>query len=124
MAFYFEKLEAYQKAIQIAEDLSALTDRFTRHHYYLIEQINQTALGIAANLVEGNGRYKFWQKKYFLDQAEHSALACIPLLEICRRKNLITAAEHFQNIESLTMFCRLLERFRQTFPGGSNRDEK
>ena len=57
MAFMFEKLEVYQKAVGFADQIVALTQTFPRGFYFLSDQLNRAALSIAANLAEGNGRF-------------------------------------------------------------------
>jgi len=65
MAFIFEKLDVYQKAVDLAEMISKLTDTFPKGNYYLIDQINRAALSISANLAEGNGRWHEADRRQF-----------------------------------------------------------
>lgn len=89
MPFLFEKLEVYQKAVDLAEVISKFTESFPRGSYYLADQLNRAALSISANLAEGNGRWHAGDRKQFFYIARGSAQECVPILEICRRKNLI-----------------------------------
>ena len=57
MAFMFEKLEVYQKAVDFADEIAALTEGFPRGYGFLVDQLNRAALSIATNLAEGNGRF-------------------------------------------------------------------
>jgi four helix bundle protein len=57
MAFMFEKLEVYQKAVSFADAIAALTLIFPRGFGFLSDQLNRAALSIATNLAEGNGRF-------------------------------------------------------------------
>ena len=57
MAFMFEKLEVYQKAVDLADEVAALTEGFPRGYGFLVDQLNRAALSIATNLAEGNGRF-------------------------------------------------------------------
>ena len=56
MAFMFENLLVYQKAVDFADHATALTESFPRGYYFLANQLNRAALSIATNLAEGNGR--------------------------------------------------------------------
>ena len=47
MPFMFENLEVYKKAIDIADELSTLTESFPKGSYYLTDQLNRAALSIA-----------------------------------------------------------------------------
>jgi len=53
----FEKLEVYQKALDLADEIAALTENFPRGYGFLVDQLNRAALSIATNLAEGNGRF-------------------------------------------------------------------
>jgi four helix bundle protein len=94
MPFLFEKLEVYQKAVDLAATISKLTDIFPKGNYYLIDQLNRAALSISANLAEGNGRWHENDRKQFFYIARGSAQECVPLLEICKKKNLIRAEDN------------------------------
>jgi len=50
MAFMFEKLEVYQKAVSFADEVAALCHGFPRGYYFLSDQLNRAALSIATNL--------------------------------------------------------------------------
>jgi hypothetical protein len=55
MAFMFEKLEVYQKAVSLADSVAALTQGFPRGFGFLADQLNRAALFVATNLAEGTG---------------------------------------------------------------------
>ena len=57
IAFIFEKLDVYQKAVDFADKIGELTKDFVKGNYYLSDQLNRAALSISANIAEGNGRY-------------------------------------------------------------------
>ncbi|WP_420885794.1 four helix bundle protein [Candidatus Velamenicoccus archaeovorus] len=57
MAFLFEKLDVYKKAVDFADKICGLTEGFTKGNYYLADQLNRASLSISANIAEGNGRY-------------------------------------------------------------------
>jgi hypothetical protein len=66
MAFAFEKLLIYQKAIDFAEQVCQRTGLFPRGYGFLIEQLSRTALSIAANIADGNGRFTKTDRRTFL----------------------------------------------------------
>ena len=59
MAFMFESLEVYQKAIDLADKISTLTEKFPRGYYFLTDQLNRAVLSIATNIAEGLVRIRF-----------------------------------------------------------------
>ena len=59
MAFAFEKLQVYQRALDFAIDLIEIIDEIDapRKHDRLIEQIEASSTSVASNISEGKGRY-------------------------------------------------------------------
>ena len=94
MAFMFENLEVYQRAIDLADNISALTERFPRGYYFLVDQLNRAALSIATNIAEGNGRFTKADRKNFFIISRGSVQECVPLLELAKRRQLIDEQVH------------------------------
>lgn len=90
MAFAFEKLVVYQKAVDFADQICAGTEVFPRGYAFLVDQLNRAALSIAANIAEGNGRFTKPDRRNFFGIARGSLQECVPLLELARRRKLIT----------------------------------
>lgn len=55
MAFAFEKLLVYQKAITFADAICMLTRNLSRGYFFLGDQLSRVPLSIAAKVAEGNG---------------------------------------------------------------------
>jgi four helix bundle protein len=89
MAFLFEKLDVYRKAVDFAEKICEITKDLQKGNYYLADQLNRASLSISANIAEGNGRYHKADRTNFFRIARGSAFECVPILEICKRKKLI-----------------------------------
>lgn len=91
MGFMFEKLEVYQRAVDLAEKIAALTDTFpAKGHHHLVDQLRKASLSISLNIAEGNGRWHAKERKNFFWIARGSIFECVPLLELCKREKLIT----------------------------------
>ncbi len=108
MAFMFENLEVYKKAITFADEVSDLTEKFSKGNYYLVDQMNRAALSISTNIAEGNGRYSKADRKNFFRISRGSAFECIPILELCKRKKLIGEEKHKTLKENLDEICKML----------------
>jgi len=52
MAFAFEKLLVYQKAVDMADGVCSRARDFPRGYYFLADQLNRASLSIAMNLAE------------------------------------------------------------------------
>ena len=108
MTFAFEKLLVYQKAVDFADRISASTERFTRGYGFLVDQLNRASLSIAANIAEGNGRFTKADRRNFFGIARGSVQECVPLLELARRRGLLSGAEHSALKADLEEIARML----------------
>jgi four helix bundle protein len=112
MPFLFEELEVYQRAVDLAERFTRLTESFPpRGHYHLVDQLRRASLSISLNIAEGNGRWHAKDRKNFFWIARGSVFECVPLVELCRREKLITdetAAELKTELEVLSKMLTAL----------------
>jgi len=108
MAFMFENLEVYKKAIALTDDLSALTESFPKGNYYLSDQLNRALLSIATNIAEGNGKYHKADRVNFFRIARGSAFECVPILELCKRKKLLKEEDAVAYKNRLDEICKML----------------
>ena len=108
MAFAFEKLLVYQKAVTFADDVCTLTKEFPRGYFFLTDQLNRAALSIAANIAEGNGRFTKLDRKNFFGIARGSVQECVPLLELAARQKLLAPDRHQQLKANLEEIARML----------------
>jgi len=108
MAFMFEKLEVYQKAVDFADGMAALTETFPRGYGFLVDQLNRAALSIATNLAEGNGRFTKPDRRNFFIIARGSAQECVPLLEVALRRRLVKEDVAFALREHLEVIAKMI----------------
>jgi four helix bundle protein len=108
MAFAFEKLLVYQKAIDFSDAVCAKSEGFPRGYGFLTDQLNRAALSIAANIAEGNGRFTKPDRKNFFGIARGSVQECVPLLELARRRSLLGPPEHEALKSQLEEIARML----------------
>jgi four helix bundle protein len=108
MAFAFEKLIVYQKAIDFADKVVAKTEQFPRGYGFLADQLNRAALSISANIAEGNGRFTKADRKNFFGIARGSVQECVPLLELARRRGLINEMIHTELCSNLEEIAKML----------------
>ena len=102
MAFMFEKLEVYQKAVSFADQVAALTQDFPRRYGFLVDQVNRAAPSIATNLAEGNGRFTKPDRKNFFRIARGSAKSAFlcskfPASRVAKRIEAPSAATRVGN---------------------------
>ena len=108
MAFMFENLSVYQKAVDFADRIAQLTVTFPRGFYFLTDQLNRAALSIATNLAEGNGRFTKADRRNFFVIARGSIQECVPLIEVARRRQFIKDPQSAELRNQLEEISRML----------------
>jgi four helix bundle protein len=108
VAFAFEKLVVYQRAVDFADRVCCLTESFPRGYGFLVDQLNRAALSISANIAEGNGRFTKPDRRNYFGIARGSVQECVPLLELALRRNLLTSVEHAALKGQLEEIARML----------------
>ena len=63
VAFTFEKLIVYQKAIAFADAACSAAEAFPRGYGFLSDQLNRAAVSICTHIAEGNGQ--LYQMQFF-----------------------------------------------------------
>ena len=108
MAFAFEKLLVYQKAVTFADAICTLTRDFRRGYFFLADQLNRAALSIATNIAEGNGRFTKPDRRNFFGIARGSVQECVPALELALRQSLLEPDLHEKLKNDLEEIARML----------------
>ena len=108
VAFAFEKLHVYQKAVDFADRVGVVTETFAAPNRFLADQLNRASVSVAANLAEGNGRFTKADRRNFFGIARGSAQECVPLLELAKRRGLIATPRHDELKVMLEEIARML----------------
>ena len=108
MAFAFEKLQVYQKAIAFADAICTITRELPRGYFFLGDQLSRASLSIAANIAEGNGRFTKADRRNFFGIARGSVQECVPLLELASRQGLLKPEVHLKFKNDLEEIARML----------------
>lgn len=114
MSFPFENLKAYQISLDWVETVERLCknskNELTRA---FVDQFQRAALSVPLNLAEGNGRWHSAEKRQFLWIARGSVFECVPLVEILKRKKLISEADYEKARDNLDHLGRMLTKLVQ-----------
>jgi len=109
MAFQFEKLEVYQKALDWVEVVENLCESLKgKISYSLLDQLSRAALSIPLNIAEGNGRWHKGEKRQFFWIARGSVFECVPIMQVLHRKNLINEQQYAGYYEHLDIIAKML----------------
>lgn len=92
----FEKLEVYNKGMEFTEKIFEWTEILpTRMQYSLGDQLRRASLSICNNLAEGSQKNGA-SKRLFFRYALDSSRECVPMLELARRRKLMTENNYSQ----------------------------
>ena len=113
--FGFEKLTAWQKAVEYADLVYRVTQGFPREERFgLANQLRRSAVSVSSNIAEGSSRSSRTDFARFVEIAYGSLLESVSELEIAKRQKLL-AKEMFEaaytNAEDL---AKMLSGFRRS----------
>ena len=109
MSFTFENLDVYKLALdwaELSEQLLAKAGKGISRHF--ADQFARASLSIPLNIAEGNGRWHKPDKRNFFWIARGSAFECVPMLELLKRRKIISDAEGAQLRELLIVIGKML----------------
>jgi four helix bundle protein len=118
MAFAFEELKVYQKALDFAVSVINMVDQIDtpRKHYRLIEQLEASSTSIALNIAEGQGRFSQKEFKRFLYIARGSLYGTLTMLQLFKKLKFITAEYYkkiyFETVEINKMLSGLINSIK------------
>lgn len=115
MAFKFEQLLVWQKAIDLTGIVHELTLKFPKDELFILtSQIKRATDSIALNIAEGSTGQTNPEFKKFLSYSIRSAIEVVSCLYIARRRNLINE-EIFKNIyDKVEEIVRMIQALKKS----------
>jgi four helix bundle protein len=115
--YHFEKLEIWQKAMNMVENIYAATEFFpSKEKFALTDQLRRAAVSVPINIAEGTGRNSKKEFLQFLTITRGSLYETVTLLMIAKRLNYIGEEKHSElstTIESINkMLSKLISSLR------------
>ncbi len=93
--FDFERLNVYQKTIELVVALLRFTRQLPREYQYSIaDQLRRAALSIVNNIAEGSGKLSRKEKAQYYRTSLNSARECIPMLTVLLREGQLSEEMH------------------------------
>lgn len=118
MAQDFQNLTVWQRAMELAETVYALTKTFPPDEMYgLSTQLRRASVSIASNIAEGRGRGTDGEFRYFLHVAQGSTCEVATQLLLAQRLK-IGKEPLLQQAQALCLeTSKMLTAFLQTLKG-------
>ena len=125
MAYKFENLEVWRRALDYADWIHEIAEQLPKHERYnLSDQMTRAANSIALNIAEGSTRLSDTEQDRFLRIAIRSLLETVACLHLVKRRdyldNLDTLRDAYRDSEIL--FAKL-QAFRSSLEGDSTVQE-
>ena len=93
--FKFERLDVWQKAVRLYEQVSSLSMVIDRKDQFSLgEQIRRASLSISTNIAEGTGREGEKEARYFFNVAKGSVYEIVSLLRIMQLRQYISEKDY------------------------------
>lgn len=103
MAFKFENLKVWKKAIELSSEIHELTKTFPKEEIYILtSQIKRATDSISLNIAEGSTRQSNKEFKRFLGIALRSGIEVVSCLHLAKGRKLIDQREFDKHYNSLT----------------------
>jgi four helix bundle protein len=100
MAFKFEKLLVWQKAVDLTELVDQVSKKFPKEELYILtSQVKRAADSIALNIAEGSTGQSNAEFNRFLGIALRSNIEVVGCIYLAKRRNIISE-EDFNKIYS------------------------
>lgn len=115
MAFKFEKLEVWQKAIDLSFDIHELTRDFPKEEMYILtHQIKRAADSIALNIAEGSTGQSNAEFSQFIGYAIRSAIEVVSCLYIGKKRKIIKDDKFHKLYSETEIIVRMLQALRKS----------
>jgi len=115
MAFKFEKLEVWRKAIEFSFQIHQLTRKFPKEELYILtSQIKRAADSIALNIAEGSTGQTNIEFSRFIGYAIRSAIEVVACLYIGKKRNLIKDKEFQKSYKEVETIIKMLQALRKS----------
>ncbi len=115
MAFKFESLKVWQRAIDLSGDINELTKKFPKEELYVLtSQIKRATDSIALNIAEGSTGQSNKEFGRFLGIGLRSAIEVVSCLYLVKKRELINEKEFSTFYNELTEIVKMIQALRNS----------
>lgn len=115
MAFKFEELKVWQKALALSNEIDIMTKRFPKEEMYsLSSQIKRAADSVVLNIAEGSTGQTIPEFKRFLTIALRSAIEVVACLFISKARNYIIDDIFKSKYDEYEVLCKMITKLRSS----------
>jgi len=116
MAFKFENLQVWQKALDLTEEIDLLTKKsFPKDELFILtSQIKRAADSVVFNIAEGCTGQTNPVFKTFLGYSLRSAIEVVSCLFIAKKRNIITGDDFQKLYDEYQSLTKMITSLRNT----------
>jgi len=116
MAFRFEDLQGWQRALDLGERISQLTKTFPKEEVYILtSQIKRAADSVVLNIAEGSTGQSKAVFKVFLSYSLRSAVEVVSCLFIARKRNIIDEEQFHSLYQESEALVKMITALKNSF---------
>lgn len=113
MAFRFEELKIWQKAVELSNEIDLLTKKFPiDERFSLSSQIKRAADSVVLNIAEGSTGQTKPEFKRFLGIALRSAIEVVACLFLAKTRNYVFTDDFQKLYTEYELLCKMITKFR------------
>ncbi|MGB3849622.1 MAG: four helix bundle protein [Tunicatimonas sp.] len=113
MAFKFERLDVWQKALVLTKDVHELTKEFPKDELYVLtSQMKRAADSVAVNIAEGSTGQSNPEFSRFLGYAIRSAIEVVACLYMGKMRDMINEEDFNTHYKQLEEIVKMLQALR------------
>lgn len=111
----FRELRVWQAAMDLTEDVYAMTRAFPKHETYgLSSQMQRAAVSVAANIAEGHTRHHLGEYLHHISIGRASLAELETFLELTKRLRYVAESDVVSLLERCAVLARQLNALRNS----------
>jgi four helix bundle protein len=115
MAFKFENLQVWQKALDLSEEINQLTKSFPKDELYVLtSQVKRAADSVVLNIAEGCTGQSNAVFKVFLNYSLRSGIEVVSCLFIGKRRQIINDNDFKRLYDEYQSLTKMITALRNT----------
>ncbi len=115
MAFRFEELKVWQKALELSNEIDIMTKNFpNEERYSLSSQIKRAADSVVLNIAEGSTGQTIPEFKRFLTIALRLAIEVVACLFISKTRNYLTDDTFRAKYDEYEILCKMITKLKNS----------
>ena len=115
MAFKFEELKVWHKAVDLSNEMDLLARQFPKLELYsLTSQIKRAADSVVLNIAEGSTGQTIPEFRRFLGIALRSAIEVVACLFLAEKRKYITTEKFEKYYSEYEITCKMITKLRDS----------